>query len=91
MAALAIILFSVGYAIASYCVSSCVIENCIGDESMASYLGSIGALGSFVSCLGYGKVYESLGCWNAVAAYGISAVAFLVLFLAPSVAMACAG
>ncbi len=91
LAAIAVIVFSVGYAIASYYVSSYVIENGIGNETMAGYLGSVGTVGSFVFCLGYGKVYERMHRWVAVAAYGLCAVVFLLLAVAPGAAVAYVG
>lgn len=80
---IAFILFASAYAIPSEYASSYVIENGIGNEVIAGYVGSLGTLGSFVFCLFYEKMFKKLNKKVIVLWYGLAAALILVLFAAP--------
>lgn len=82
---LAFIIFALSYAVASYFVSSYVIENGIGNETTAGYLGSVGTVGSFCFCLLFGKMYAKLGKNVILPWYAANAIFMFLMWAFPNI------
>lgn len=78
---IAFIMFAAAYAIPSQYSSSYVIDNGIGNETMAGYIGSLGTIGSFLFCLSYEKMFKKLNQRVIVAWYGGAALIIAILFV----------
>ena len=66
-------------------VSVYVVENGLGDASLAGLLTTMGTIGSATMCALFGRVFKRLGLRTSLPNYFIMAVCLFVMFLRPPV------
>ncbi|QSX07654.1 MFS transporter [Alkalibacter rhizosphaerae] len=82
------ILFNMIYMVIYFQISVYVLENAIGNESVAGILSSLGTVGSAVACLAFGLTYTKFKRATIIPSYLAWVLCFSLLYLKPTFAVA---
>lgn len=82
------ILFNIIYMVIYFQISVYVLENAIGNESVAGILSSLGTVGSAVACLAFGLTYTKFKRATIIPSYLAWALCFSLLYFKPTFAVA---
>lgn len=82
---LAFLFFNAIYMVVYYQIAVYVLENAIGNESVAGLMASLGTLGSLCACSLFGFTYGKLKRGAVIPSYAVLGICYAILMMQPSI------